>query len=125
MIEPVHVQKDIRKARTLPSRVYHDPAYYQLQKETVFRRTWHHAFSSISLSENGDLVPWTLLPGCLDEPLFWSNEEVVEHVQRGVQSRLYDRGRYSPEREAGVHHFHRLLTEFMHSEERSDTTTNP
>ena len=36
-------------------------------------------------------------------------EAVVEQVQRGVRSRLYDRGRYSPSREAGVHHFHRLL----------------
>ncbi len=38
------------------------------------------------------------------------DEEVVEAVQRGVTSRLYDRGRYSPTREQGVHHFHRLLT---------------
>ena len=41
------------------------------------------------------------------------DEAVVEAVQRGVRSRLYDRGRYSPTREAGVHHFHRLLAEFM------------
>jgi choline monooxygenase len=34
---------------------------------------------------------------------------VVESVQRGIQSRLYRRGRYSPSRETGVHHFHRLL----------------
>jgi len=37
------------------------------------------------------------------------DEAVVEQVQKGVRSRLYDRGRYSPAREAGVHHFHRLL----------------
>jgi len=37
------------------------------------------------------------------------DEAVVESVQRGVRSRLYDRGRYSPAREQGVHHFHRLL----------------
>jgi len=34
---------------------------------------------------------------------------VVEAVQRGVRSRLYRRRRFSPAREAGVHHFHRLL----------------
>ena len=38
------------------------------------------------------------------------DEAVVEAVQRGVRSGLYDRGRYSPAREQGVHHFHRLLT---------------
>jgi choline monooxygenase len=42
------------------------------------------------------------------------DEAIVEAVQRGVRSRLYDRGRYSPTREGGVHHFHRLLAEFMH-----------
>jgi choline monooxygenase len=34
-------------------------------------------------------------------------------VQRGVRSRLYHRGRYSPKRETGVHHFHRLLEGFL------------
>lgn len=37
------------------------------------------------------------------------DEAVVELVQRGVQSRFYDRGRYSVARESGVHHFHRLI----------------
>lgn len=37
------------------------------------------------------------------------DEEIVEAVQRGVRSRLYNTGRYSPTREQGVHHFHRLM----------------
>jgi len=41
------------------------------------------------------------------------DEEVVESVQRGVRSRLYDRGRYSERREVGTHHFHELLADFM------------
>jgi choline monooxygenase len=41
------------------------------------------------------------------------DEAVVEAVARGVRSRLYGRGRYSPTRERGVHHFHRLLAEFL------------
>jgi choline monooxygenase len=41
------------------------------------------------------------------------DEEVVESVQRGVRSRLYDRGRHSPRREAGTHHFHKLLARFL------------
>ena len=41
------------------------------------------------------------------------DEQIVEQVQRGVRSRLYDRGRYSPSREAGVHHFHRLLARLV------------
>ncbi|CAG1018331.1 choline monooxygenase [Burkholderiaceae bacterium] len=41
------------------------------------------------------------------------DEAVVETVQRGVRSSRYRSGRYSPTREQGVHHFHRLLCEFM------------
>lgn len=41
------------------------------------------------------------------------DEAIVEAVQRGVRSRLYGRGRYSPTREQGTHHFHRLLAEFL------------
>jgi choline monooxygenase len=39
------------------------------------------------------------------------DEVVVLSVQRGVRSRLYRGGRYSPTRERGVHHFHRLLAD--------------
>ena len=35
---------------------------------------------------------------------------VVEGCLRGIRSSAYDRGRYSPEMERGVHHFHRMLT---------------
>lgn len=41
------------------------------------------------------------------------DEAVVELVQRGVKSRFYDRGRYSPAREQNVWHFHRLLAEAL------------
>ncbi len=41
------------------------------------------------------------------------DEAVVTAVQRGTASRLYQRGRYSPSREQGTHHFHRLLGEFL------------
>ena len=37
------------------------------------------------------------------------DEEVVLDVQRGVGARLYDRGRYSPTMEKGVHQFHGML----------------
>ncbi len=38
------------------------------------------------------------------------DQKIVESVQLGVNSKSYIRGRYSPEKELGVHHFHRLLT---------------
>lgn len=41
------------------------------------------------------------------------DEVVVEAVQKGVKSRFYDRGRFSPKREIGTHHFHQLLSEAL------------
>ena len=50
--------------------------------------------------------------GALDR-VEMEDEAVVEAVQRGVRSRLYRGGRYSPAHERGVHHFHRLLVRFL------------
>jgi choline monooxygenase len=41
------------------------------------------------------------------------DEAVVESVQKGIQSRFYHRGRFSPTMEKGVHHFHQLVGEFL------------
>ena len=46
--------------------------------------------------------------GALDQVQL-EDEEVVLQVQRGIGSRLYKSGRYSPSRESAVHQFHRLL----------------
>jgi len=42
-------------------------------------------------------------------------EDIVlcEQVQRGLASRSYDTGRFSPRRENGVHHFQSLIREFL------------
>jgi choline monooxygenase len=47
------------------------------------------------------------------EKVEFEDQAVVESVQKGIRSRLYGRGRYSPTREQGCHHFHRLIAEFM------------
>jgi choline monooxygenase len=39
--------------------------------------------------------------------------QICEAVQKGLNSISYDRGRYAPKRENGVHHFHSLLLEFL------------
>ena len=41
----------------------------------------------------------------------WEDVEICEHVQRGVQSKAYDQGRFSVECEQGVYHFQKLLRE--------------
>ncbi|MBL8325219.1 MAG: Rieske 2Fe-2S domain-containing protein [Rubrivivax sp.] len=50
--------------------------------------------------------------GALD-PVELEDEAAVLTVQQGLRSRFYDRGRYSPRHERGVHHFHRLVAAAM------------
>lgn len=52
--------------------------------------------------------------GALD-PVEMEDEAAVQAVQRGISSRLYTRGRYSPQHERGVHQFHRLLVQALGS----------
>ena len=55
---------------------------------------------------------WTKLVAFSDE-IQVEDIEICERVQKNLRSRSYDRGRYSPTRENGVHHFHSLLHEFL------------
>jgi choline monooxygenase len=66
---------------------------------------------------------WFFLPGTDPETpartMAFSDEiqqediRLCESVQRGLQSRTYNRGRLSVKRENGVHHFHLLVHEFL------------
>ena len=60
------VDLDIRRARTLPSEFYTEAAYFELSKERIFARTWQFAGRT---DEPGNLRPYTMLSGFLDEPL--------------------------------------------------------
>ncbi len=48
--------------------------------------------------------------GDLDSVEF-EDQEIVEACYKGMKSRFYQQGRYSPKMEKGVHHFHRLITD--------------
>jgi len=60
--------------------------------------TWISDRAAFESSNAGDL-----------DAIEFEDEEVVTDVQRGMRSRLFERGRYAPTREAAVHHFHRLM----------------
>jgi len=51
--------------------------------------------------------------GALLDKVEREDEFVVESVHKGVQSRFYTTGRFSPTREKGVHHFHGLLAKYL------------
>ena len=55
----------------------------------------------------------------IDDTVAFSDEiqiediDICEAVQRGLRSSTYDAGRFSPQRENGVHHFHLLYDALM------------
>jgi len=51
--------------------------------------------------------------GALLDKVEREDEFVVENVHKGLKSNYYTTGRFSPTREQGVHHFHRLLSKYM------------
>ncbi|MDP6921894.1 MAG: aromatic ring-hydroxylating dioxygenase subunit alpha [Lutibacter sp.] len=54
--------------------------------------------------------------GALLDKVEREDEFVVEGVHKGLQSRFYKAGRFSPSMEKGVHHFHRLLASYIQQE---------
>ena len=54
--------------------------------------------------------------GALLDKVEREDEFVVEGVHKGLQSRFYKAGRFSPNKEKGVHHFHSLLAKYMNGD---------
>jgi choline monooxygenase len=75
MIPRVDINPDIRRAATLPAGVYHDPRWYELQRERVFARTWQYAGEAARVRAPGHVLPFTLLEQCLDEPLVLASDD--------------------------------------------------
>jgi choline monooxygenase len=72
------IDADITRASTPPSRVYHDPQQFAVQREQIFTRGWLYAGESGRVRAPGHVLPFTLLPGCLDEPLVLTRDQAGE-----------------------------------------------
>jgi choline monooxygenase len=75
MDEGFRIDPVIARASTPPSRIYHDPAVYTAQRERIFARSWQVAADAARVRAPGHLLPFTLLRGCLDEPLLLSRDQ--------------------------------------------------
>jgi choline monooxygenase len=73
---------------------------------TIFEWYFHDATSAKSKERAQKAIGFS-------EVVQQEDIHICEAVQRGLNSALYDRGRYSVKRENGVHHFHMLLSEFL------------
>jgi choline monooxygenase len=60
-IEQFHIEPDIAKAWTLPSRLYTDPAIFAFEQEKIFSRTWQVVAHSSELANPGDFVTTELI----------------------------------------------------------------
>jgi len=89
-VEPFEIDPDIRRASTLPARVYSDPEYFELQKDRVFARSWQWVGDSARVRAPGSVSPFTLLEGCLDEPLVLASDD--EGVVRCLSNVCTHRG---------------------------------
>jgi choline monooxygenase len=67
--EPFHIDPDIRRARTLPAEVYSSAEWYARQRERIFARSWQFVRGAERVKAPGHLLPFTLLDGCVEEPM--------------------------------------------------------
>lgn len=84
------VDADIRRAWTLPSRLYTDPVLFEASREWLFARTWHLAAGLDAIRTPRRAVPVTLLDGILDEPLLLTRDD--EDVLRCLSNVCTHRG---------------------------------
>ncbi|MEO5904781.1 MAG: aromatic ring-hydroxylating dioxygenase subunit alpha [Gemmatimonadaceae bacterium] len=74
----IEIDEDIRTSSTLPGSVYFDEAYFKLQQDRVFARSWQYAADAGRMKAPGHVLPFTLLEGCLDEPLVITSDKNAE-----------------------------------------------
>ncbi|MBI1799813.1 MAG: aromatic ring-hydroxylating dioxygenase subunit alpha [Candidatus Eisenbacteria bacterium] len=73
-IPPFRIHDDIREAETLPAFVYSDPAVFARERERVFASSWQFITDASRVKVPGQVHPFTLLEGLLDEPLLFSRD---------------------------------------------------
>jgi len=69
------VHPDIAKAETIATEVYLSEEIFQQAKEKIFAPSWQLIGDKDQVQENGDVHPFTLMPGYLDEPLVLSKDQ--------------------------------------------------
>lgn len=72
--ERFEIDPDIRKASTPPARIYADAAMHEMMRERVFAPSWQFAADASAVRVPNQVHPFTLLEGCLDEPLLLTRD---------------------------------------------------
>jgi choline monooxygenase len=69
------VDPNIAKAKTIHTDVYTSAAVFEQCKESIFASSWQFIGSEDLVPMPGDVHPFTLLPGLLDEPLLLTRDK--------------------------------------------------
>lgn len=67
--DKLSVNQDVAQAWTLHATFYKNPAYFERSKDAIFAKSWQWFGDRDLAKVPGHLAPFTLLDGCLDEPL--------------------------------------------------------
>ena len=68
------IHPDIAQAHTLPTDFYTEAVCFQQSKARIFEKTWQFVGDADALRMGEQLLPHTLLPGFLDEPILFSRD---------------------------------------------------
>jgi len=72
------VDPDIAKAKTLDADFYTSAEVFEQCREKIFAPSWQFIGNEELAKENGDVYPFTLLPGYLNEPLLLTKDKAGE-----------------------------------------------
>jgi choline monooxygenase len=70
-----HVHPEIAKAKTISTEVYLSKELFEKARENIFASSWQFIGDKDQVKENGDVHPFVLMPGYLDEPLVLSKDQ--------------------------------------------------
>lgn len=70
----MHIHPDIAQAETLTSDFYTQERFWEISKTRIFEKTWQFVGDADHLRAGEQLVPHTLLPNFLDEPILFSRD---------------------------------------------------
>lgn len=68
------IDRDIRRAETLPAEYYRDGKYFELAKDRIFAKSWQFIADGENVKDPGQILPCTALEGYLDEPLLLTRD---------------------------------------------------
>jgi choline monooxygenase len=69
-----NINPDIKKSPTLPSEFYREEKYFEQSKEKIFSRTWQFIGDTDLVKVPGQVHPFTLLDGFMNEPLLLTRD---------------------------------------------------